>query len=154
MCFLNENHSCVHVFYFLYNWNNRQKWLDGFFILCFNFLVNDKVCSKWLHATWKTSLFSTKRYKPSILCKRYFVRVCQSRANVLFFLSTTFCFFFLITMDVQDAQSADGDVVIGDARSNTTNWPAEIIKTILFLHSGYVFLSKFGVDFSFTKQID
>lgn len=37
---------------------------------------------------------------------------------------------------------------------NTTgSWPEKIIKTIIFLHSGFVFLSKFGVDLTFAKKI-
>lgn len=33
-------------------------------------------------------------------------------------------------------------------------WPQKIIGTILFLHAGYVFLTRFGVDFTFPKKID
>lgn len=38
--------------------------------------------------------------------------------------------------------------------SSTNTWPERIIKTIIFLHSGYVFLSKFGVDLTFARNID
>lgn len=34
------------------------------------------------------------------------------------------------------------------------SWPKTIITTIIFLHSGYVFLSRFGIDLTFVKKID
>lgn len=38
--------------------------------------------------------------------------------------------------------------------NNGASWPEKIVRTILFIHSGYVFLKKFGVDFTFAKNID
>ena len=62
-------------------------------------------------------------------------------------------------MDIAEGtEVADGgsyDIVYVPSNDNSRNtWPERIIKTILFLHSGYVFLSKFGVDFTFAKKID
>lgn len=56
---------------------------------------------------------------------------------------------------MEEVEPESGAIDIAYTPNNSrASWPEKIIKTFLFLHSGYVFLSKFGVDFTFAKKID
>lgn len=57
---------------------------------------------------------------------------------------------------MDDTQEGETDAVVPQIVSNNNppEWPKKIIGTVIFLHAVYVFLSKFGVDFTFPKRID